>query len=310
MNGVAPGISLVFFLFLLIPGYAAVRSYLWANIALDDTTRLTKLVLMSFGGFASLALVSFFREIELFALSTQQNSGLISAFTFDKPLTLTTVSSLSILESTALILAQSMIAIFGGVLVGALRIVVIDGEQVDRQQIIQPWEELSNQVRTGDELTVVTHGGEKVTGKLKQIGNPPREHDLILTNPERTYIDSYNHSTSPRTDSIGELSYHHEQDISRVIAYREWTESERGMVSEWYLRLLQKGLNVRKMVVNALPSVRALLSWRPIKSEEADDGEESLELSSEFRIEYREAGGETSIKIEPIKEGENEGEDP
>jgi hypothetical protein len=57
--------QLIFFLYLLVPGYAAFRAYIWANVALDRTSRLTKLVIMATGGFASLSATAFFRQIEL-----------------------------------------------------------------------------------------------------------------------------------------------------------------------------------------------------------------------------------------------------
>ncbi|QIB79067.1 hypothetical protein G3A49_13360 [Haloferax volcanii] len=309
------GTRLVFFLFLLIPGYAAVRSYLWANIALDDTTRLTKLVLMSIGGFASLAIVSVIRKLWGWDVASYHDSELLRALTINEELTLSVVSNLSVLESTALIVSQSLIAIVGGVLVGASRVVLIDAERDDRQQLQQPWEELYNQIRIGDELTVITHSGEKITGNLKQIGNPPREHDLILTNPKKAFIDTYDHSENDKAGPMGELSYHHQQDISRVIAHREWTEAERGKLNATYMRSLQWGLYFRDKIIHPRDTISGITSYganllSKIRSDsEQEETSDKLDLSPGYRIERIEDDNGQSIRIEAITEKEEEGKE-
>lgn len=309
MQSAASGLRLVFLIALLIPGYAAVRSYLWANIALDDTSRLTKLVLMSIGGFASLSIVSFLRKWEI--VEQKLPLGVPHFFTIQNELTLSTIPNLSILQATGLIVSQTAVAVVGGFLAGAGRIILIDGHRKRRNQISQPWEDLFKHVGVGDELTVVTHQGEKITGHLQQMGNPSRETDLLLTDPKRTFIDTHNHSESEQNSPIGQISYHHDDDISRIVAHRDWTPPDRGYFNTTYMKVLQKGLDCRKAVVNPLDSLKRAYSWIQIRiwlSSREESDIDKLDLSDGYEIRAVEGEEETGVVITPIDNSDS-GED-
>jgi len=177
--------QLIFFLYLLVPGYAAFRAYIWANVALDRTTRLTKLVLMAIGGFASLAGIALLRQTVLPNFVQMLSiSNLISNFAITGELSVETISGLTILESTNLIISQSVVAIVGGVLVGMVRYVLIDQDNPRRKYLEQPWDELVDQVSRNDRITVVTCNGDQITGEFEQIGNNPEDKDLLIRGPQ------------------------------------------------------------------------------------------------------------------------------
>lgn len=220
--------QLIFFLYLLVPGYAAFRAYIWANVALDRTTRLTKLVLMAIGGSASLAGIGLLRQT------------ILSDFAIAGELSVRTISSLTILESTNLIISQSVIAIVGGVLVGMVRYVLIDQDNPRRKYLEQPWDELVDQVSRNDRITVVTCDGDQITGEFEQIGNNPEDKDLLIRGPQRP------DEGRDEASKLGEISYHSHQDISRIIVYDQYLDGGRGWLNRQYMQMLQWLVNKAK----------------------------------------------------------------
>jgi len=226
--------QLVFFLYLLIPGYVAFRAYIWGNVAIDRTSRLTKLILMVIGGFLSLALTAAARHtflpelIQILPLLGPYPEVAISG-----KISVQSISNLSILQSTNLILSQSAIGVVGGSVCGALRYAVIDQNNPSRKYLDQPWDELIEQVSYKDPITVVTRDGRKVTGEFEQIGNSPDDKDLLIRNPKQ--LDGKLEEAS----KIGEISYHSYQDISRIVVYDQYLDGERSWVNRQYMRCLQ-----------------------------------------------------------------------
>ena len=235
--------QLIFFLYLLVPGYAAFRAYIWANVALDRTTRLTKLVLMAIGGFASLAGIALLRQTVLPNFVQMLSiSNLISNFAITGELSVETISGLTILESTNLIISQSVVAIVGGVLVGMVRYVLIDQDNPRRKYLEQPWDELVDQVSRNDRITVVTCNGDQITGEFEQIGNNPEDKDLLIRGPQILGNER------SEASNLGEISYHSHKDISRVIVYDQYLDGGRGWLNRHYMRVLQWLVNKEEAV--------------------------------------------------------------
>ncbi|RLM83529.1 hypothetical protein D3D02_17815 [Halobellus sp. Atlit-38R] len=277
--------QLTFFLFLLIPGYAGVRAYLWANIAVDDATRLTKLVWMTIGGFGSIVVVAVFREAGL-----QLSLSLASGIAIPGELTVQSVGNLSILQAANLIGSQVAIALFGGLLVGSSRYILIDADGTRRRDLTQPWDEIFNHISRGDEITIVSHSGEKITGTLEQMGNSNGDRDIVLSDPRKTYIDGQNNPENERFTELGRLSYHHTQDISRIEAYQEKADSDRGWTNRQYMNGLQKGRDFRAWIARGLKNrYLELIEWYRGMKRSDDDGAETdsdgtLDLEDQYQV--------------------------
>ena len=235
------GLQFILFLYLLIPGYFAFRFYLWANIALDETSRLTKLVHMSIGGFGSLAVVALLRKFSLLSFSFVPDWAAVSG-----DISLVEISNLTVPEATNLILVQSVLGIIGGILVGSLRLILIEGETKERKNLNEPWEEFEYQAAYDEKLTVITESGEQVTGKLFEVGNSNTENDLLITNPRES---KFTVDGLKEGESRGEMSYHHQRDISRVILHNEWEGHERNAAERYHRDLLNYGLIGRNRLI-------------------------------------------------------------
>lgn len=224
------------------------RSYLWANIALDKTTRLTKLVHMSIGGLGSIAAVSIFRQLGWLHFGFVPQWAALS-----QELSLVSVATLPLPVVTNLIVTQSLIALLGGVVVGSLRIICFGDEPKERKNLNDPWEELEYQTAYTQRLTVVTNTGEQITGKLHEIGNAGGANDLILTEPTAT-SESDGQGRSGETE-LGRLSYHHERDIARIYLHNEWEAHSRGIIERQHRSLLNRGLSARRKATGPLISL-------------------------------------------------------
>ncbi|WP_336358499.1 hypothetical protein [Haloarcula sp. CGMCC 1.6347] len=281
------GGQLVLFLFLLIPGYAGLRSYLWANIALDDTTRLTKLVLLALGGFASLVIVSIARQFWL------EFAFIPDSMAISGGLSINTISDLSVLQAANLITAQSVAGLILGLLIGSLKYILVDVDNPRRRDLNRPWDEIFSHVSRGDEITVVTRYGEKIMGNLEQMGDSSEDYDLVLSSPKKSYINENNQTESQDHVPLGQLSYHHSQDISRIEAYEEKADIKRGWVNRQYIALLQKGVNIKKRSSKGASRIyyqlnshleRTYESYRIPIFVQSDRDEKELDLQSEYAV--------------------------
>lgn len=237
------GGHLVFFLFLLIPGYVSLRAYLWANIALDDIGRLDKIIDMAVGGFVTIVAVAILRQA---GFSGWLWDAVLGGFFPDwlalsvSELSIRTVSNLSIVESFTLVSSQSVVGIVLGAVYGSLKYIFFDNHRQKRRDLEQPWDTVFHQTKVGNEVTVVTAQNREIDGILEQIGSPSEDYDLLISNPKEVFRDgSY---PEPDTRPLGNTSYHHYQDISRI-------EFEQDLIPEqetsFYPRLLQKMVEKR-----------------------------------------------------------------
>jgi hypothetical protein len=184
-------------------------------------------------------------------------------------LSVKTISSLTILESTNLIISQSVIAIVGGVIVGMVRYVLIDQDNPQRKYLEQPWDELVDQISRNDRITVVTRNGERITGDFEQIGNNPEDKEILIRGPQR----------SAKTSKIGEMSYHSHQDISRVIVYDQYLDGERGWLNRQYMRMLQWFVNKEEVASAFIMKRYSRIEPRPHSGkDDSSDIDEEVQL--------------------------------
>ncbi|MCD2201250.1 DUF6338 family protein [Halobacterium sp. KA-4] len=287
------GTQLIFFLYLLVPGYFAFRTYLWANIALDETSRLTKIVHMSMGGFGSLAVVAVIRNLGLLHFDF-----IPLWLAVNEPITFEGVSTLTVAEATNLIVMQSFVAVLGGILVGSLRIIVWEGETKERKNLNNPWEEFEYQATYDGTVTVLTENDEQITGQLLEVGNSSTENDILLTEPRES---QFFNGELEEGESRGKISYHHQRDISRVILHSEWEGHERGSIERYHRDLLNSGLKTRSWILRRFQWVQSTVSGfkeaisSVLHNDEQQDGldiEDEVSLSDTSDGESRESGDE------------------
>jgi hypothetical protein len=263
-SSVSFGRQLVFFLFLLIPGYVTVRAYYWSNIALEDSSRVNRLVLMAIGGFASLAFVSLWRKL-LHSVGVSAVGIVPDWLVIRETLSVQTVATLTVLQSTNLILSQVALGTVAGVFYGTFKYVLYDKRRRNHTDREQPWGRVIDEIEEGGTIEIVTSGGERVSGKLESIGSQSENYDILLADPTRG-------SWKPDRDAneanrLGELSYHHYEDISQVIYHGERSLGSRTWLQRRHTSLVQS-------LTNATESAD---DWFRNRSESDDRADEERE---------------------------------
>jgi hypothetical protein len=235
-TGTSVGRQLVFFLFLLVPGYLAVRAYYWANVALENDTRVNRLVLMAIGGFASLVVVALWRQLGLPAFPMPE------WLVVDGILKVRTISQLSVLESVNLIASQSLIALFVGYLWGTLKYVIYDQRQRNHADLERPWEQVVDRAAKGDPVEIVTTDGQRIVGRVEALGSPTRDYDVLVADA-RPVGGQRDH----QHDEVDEFVYFYRDDISRLVL-------QTGDTSPGSTPLQEKHQSVTERFSNHLPS--------------------------------------------------------
>lgn len=184
-TGVSLGRQLFFFLFLLVPGYFAVRAYYWANVALENDGRVNRLVSMAVGGFLSLAAVALWREL----VPTVRFAPLAFLspewFVVDRELAVQTISRLSVLESVNLIASQVVVAVLGGYACGLAKRRLFEGRRGGSRRT-RPWERLVDSLGPGDTVELLTTDGSRVVGEVAAFDSRPGDDDILLGNVRRS----------------------------------------------------------------------------------------------------------------------------
>ncbi|MBX0286607.1 hypothetical protein EGH22_09735 [Halomicroarcula sp. F28] len=196
---------------------------------------------MTIGGFGSLAAVAFFRELGLLSFRFVPRWMSIS-----EEISLLGISNFTVTEATNLIIIQSLLGIIGGVLIGSLQIILTEGETKERKNLNEPWEEFEYQAAYDQKLTVITESDNQITGKLFEVGNSNTENDLLLINPKES---QFTDDGIKEGESRGEISYHHQRDISRIVLHNEWDGHDRNVAERYHRDLLNYGLTGRNRIV-------------------------------------------------------------
>lgn len=219
-TGTSLGRQLVFFLFLLVPGYLAVRAYYWANVALENDARVNRLVLMAIGGFVSLAVVALWRQlmptVRVAPLAFLTPEWLV----VDGVLSVQTISRLSVLESVNLIVSQGIVAVVGGYILGMVKYVWYDERNQTHSNLEHPWTQLTDEI-PNEPIIVVSNDGTHTKGRPVALGSEQQDYDIMLV-ASGSDDDTETKGLPPATstdDSLprGAISYHQYDDISRVV---------------------------------------------------------------------------------------------
>lgn len=305
-TGVSLGRQLVFFLFLLIPGYLFVKAYYWSNIAKEENSRVGKLVLMAMAGVASLVFVSIWRQfvpepqfcvfvrwLETFVARSEVSIRSIvaslvlasswwkfipvfpvcgletlvpEAFVIKRKLSVKSISGLTVLQSANLIVSQATVGILIGFTLGTLEYVVYDQRQPEHKDMDEPWEILVDETKRQGAVEIVTTSGDRIEGRLKSIGSPSEKYDVLVSDPVRVCDDE-------EDDPLGEMSYHHHDDICQVITDESLSEAQRPWLQRKHMALLQR-------LVSGYQELKELFGFNRSSGDRTDDEEYELEETS------------------------------
>lgn len=215
-NGTGLGINILHLLFLLAPGYLALRGYHSASVQIDDTSRIDKLLLAVVGGLVSLAFLLVLNRFGVFQTAVHIIHTLIGnpqpvnlGYDQGYAITPSEVENFNALAILGFIFVQSGIGYIGGYVAGTIIHVRSDQPQKSDKDLQQPWETAVRQSALGDRVVVVTRNSDKIRGRLYRIGSPSKDFDLLISAAERVTPDY------EENEPLG-VTYHHYRDISQV----------------------------------------------------------------------------------------------
>lgn len=240
--------SFLFLLFLLIPGYIALRAFYFSVISIDDLSRLDKLATIVTGGFVSLIMVGGFYRLNLpsmasFLLDFGADAACRTAsvprgavvhtfsipifqeiltprcpihptqYTANQQIEVSTSNAPSLVASGLIISIQSVIGLLIGYSYGVYRRKLDDNPQ-SREELSQPWQRAYEVTDIGQTATIVTPEDRIVEGTIQQLGSPSKDYDILLANPMEVTQELGGEIINKRP--IGNYSYHNYRDISRI----------------------------------------------------------------------------------------------
>jgi len=260
-------------IFILVPGYVSLRGYLAGNLVLDDLSRTDKLIVIIIGGFASLCLVVFLHRANVPGWIYWAYDGVVQgqlnphAVYFNAPVKFDSYNDISILDTAAILLAESAFAGIIGFGVGRMKMHPEDRENShqSRRELRQPWEEAFEYAALDTEVTVITTNGDEINGTIEQLGSPSKDYDILLADPHIILRES--DGMEYKRHKIGKHSYHHYRDISRIEFKSgfDYPQEEKSLSERFKQRLSAEWVWIK----------------RRFTSEEEEDGEEVTSLSLE-----------------------------
>ena len=213
------GFNVFYLLFLLVPGYAALRAYLRASVQLDSMSRLDKILSVAIGGGFSLIIMLVLNRFGVLnwvvikwydiwpaGYSIQTTQPIIYP-RFEYAITADEVNSHTALSLMGFIIIQSLVGYISGYVYGTKQYIA-SPEPQRMHDLEQPWEIAVRNTKYGEKVVVITKNNEEITGKIERIGSPSEDYDLLLFAAERA-------TASGEPEPLG-MTYHHYRDISRV----------------------------------------------------------------------------------------------
>lgn len=257
--------NILYLLYLFVPGWVFLQTYLKGQVQLDSHGRLDKIVIIGGGGFVSLVVLVFLYRIGL-------DRGVLELITSQHlfwprfhrgEVSLETVGSLSVLQTATVLTVEGLIGgVLGYAFGRAKRRWIIDADRSPRQ-LIQPWDRVFTESQVGDEVRIITTQDREIRGVIEQLGSPSENFDVLLSDPVELWRTRDGEILKER--DLGKTSYHHYQDISRIEFEKDLIpEHQPGPVK------LSKG-RMRKLpakLVSALSNLPASIRNRPQQSEE------------------------------------------
>ena len=209
--------NLILLLFLLVPGYVALRGYLDSTVQLDTFTRIDKIFITIFFGAILLFLVLLANRIGL--LVYIYNHVWVAywkpvcvyspiGFGVGDEISTDSLSNYSSLALLSVVIGESVMGYLAGYLVGTIFRVRSKAPQSSEKDLQQPWATAIRQSEPYDKLEIVTTTGDKIVGKLYRIGSPSEDGDVLLFGANKI-VDENN------KEPLG-MSYHSFDDISQI----------------------------------------------------------------------------------------------
>ncbi|MGQ4555946.1 hypothetical protein [Halobellus sp. GM3] len=213
--------NLTYILFLVIPGYVTLRSYRYWSISIDSMNRLDKLATILLGGFISLvSVVSLYRfGIPLTSYLSDSALGIFQSpihsptYSPKDPISIGSASDLTVINSAIIILVQSVVGTVIGAFYGNYH-QEVDPDPESREELFQPWERAYEISEIGDSVHIITVQNREITGKIQQMGSPSENFDILIAEPHEIIRDDVGEVV--RSMELGQFSYHHYRDISRI----------------------------------------------------------------------------------------------
>lgn len=216
------GINFVYLLFLLLPGFVAVKAYLRANRRLDDLPRIDKVVFSVAGGLGSLAVLLILYRIspEFVQWALEQPWPTLESrprfshwFTDSTSVRVSTVERLPVLTLIIAIGVQTVLAAILGSLLGTLVSLFGRSPKQSKADLEQPWEAAFQSSKQGDRVTIITKGGMEIRGVIHRIGSPSENYDLLLRRSfEVVRVGNVVVDRRP----LANVTYHHYEDVSQI----------------------------------------------------------------------------------------------
>jgi len=221
-TGSSLGLGLFYVAFLLVPGYAAVQTSLFANRRLDDFDRFDKLVYSALWGVLTLIIFllaiepCWVRQLQAWIVNLGSNPGAWCTNTQK----LGSVTSRPVIELLGVIIAQSGLGGVLGYIHGRFnfhRTRAVSGAQYARQ----PWDIADDWTEADDVVSVITVDGTEVKGRVHEIGSSNEDYDLLLRAPKHVQRGDDGQEESVGDPYANQIYMHH-QDISRVIFHESY----------------------------------------------------------------------------------------
>lgn len=244
------GFNLILILFIIVPGYVALRGYLDATVQLDTFNKTNKIFITVFSGSALIFTSLIIYRIDISGSLCHSVSTITSMY-FCIPTSMQLNSELINLDSMpnlsatvvfGVVLLQSALGYTSAYLLGTVVHMRSDTPQSSEKDLQQPWETAIRQSEPYDPLEIITVNGDRVRGKLYRIGSPSEDADVLLFAANRQ-------KENEEIEFLG-MSYHHYQDIARV-QFPELEPEPPGPEDNYLLRYWNSLLKRRNNVIQS-----------------------------------------------------------
>lgn len=147
------------------------------------------------------------------------------------------------------------------------------GIEQTRVELTQPWEVAFEESNKGDKVRIITAQGREIEGLIEQMGSPSENYDLLLSDPKELTRSS----TDVTRRDIGQTTYHHFQDISRIEFEKELIPEQDPTPIELFRQRISEGRNgVSKTLLKFLSSLIGVV----VSKEESETRGDRMEVSA------------------------------
>lgn len=200
------GFSLLYFIYLIIPGFLGLKAYLLATREIDYLSRFDKLAFAAVIGVATVV-------VPLLAYGESCASSNLSFCHPLDSLTFNNLSSFPILFLLFGIMLQSAGAFVAGLIIGTAKNHLGRKPKRNKADKDRPWRYAFGHRVPLQKLSVKMKGGNIVKGKLLRYGSGPEDYDLLIADPEiidgnGTQVGNPDGYRYIHNDAISEIQFH------------------------------------------------------------------------------------------------------